>query len=335
MLRALPVLLLFAGAVANAAIDYTLVPRIAPRLMKIQAAAGDGRVAVGTGVMVAKDTVVTNCHVTRSASYIEIWTGGQRFVASAQSADLARDVCVLFSSGLPDLVVPIAASRPKVGSSVLGVGYSGGVELRFGIGEVRALHDYDGAAVIQTNAIFDSGASGGGLFNERGELLGFVTFRHRGQTKDVYHFSVPSAWAKSLMDSKRATEISPLAGGPAFWAQPLERQPYFLQAIAMEAAYQWTGLHELALRWTRTEPGNGSAWRTLAIASRAVKEPAAAVKAGRKAIALHPDDPNAWLSFGAACSAAGEGKGVEEARAALGRLDPRYLEELKRMTAAP
>jgi hypothetical protein len=335
MLKALPVLLLFAGSVASAAIDYSLVPRVAPKLMKIQAAGDDGRVAVGTGVMVAKDTVATNCHVTRKANYIEIWTGGQRFVAAAQSADLGRDVCVLFSSGLPDLVVPIAESRPKVGNSVLGVGYSGGLELRFGIGEVRALHDYDGGAVIQTDAVFDSGASGGGLFNERGELLGFVTFWHRGQSKDVYHFSVPSAWARPLLDLKRARDVAPLSGELAFWAQPLERQPFFLQAIALEAQLQWPGLHELALRWTRSEPNNGGAWTTLAIASREVHQSAAAMRAGRKAVALHPDDPNAWLSFGAACSAAREQKGAAEARAALGKLDPRYLEALERLTAKP
>ena len=64
---------------------------------------------------------------------------------------------MLFASGMPDLVVPIQAGRPKIGSSVLGVGYSGGLELRFGIGRIRALHDYDDDAVIQTDAVFDSG----------------------------------------------------------------------------------------------------------------------------------------------------------------------------------
>ena len=49
------------------AVDYSLVPRVAPKLTKVQAAAGDGRVSIGTGVMVATDTVVTNCHVTRNA----------------------------------------------------------------------------------------------------------------------------------------------------------------------------------------------------------------------------------------------------------------------------
>jgi serine protease Do len=330
MLKALLGLLLLAGGWVNAAIDYALVPRVAPKLIKIHAAGGDGRVAIGTGVMVARDTVVTNCHVTRSATYIELWSGGQRFVATRQSADLGRDVCVLFSAGMPDLVVPIAASRPKVGSSVLGVGYSGGLELRFGIGEVRALHDYDGAAVIQTNAVFDSGASGGGLFNEQGELLGFVTFRKGGQSKDAYHFSVPSAWANPLLDSNRATNVLPLSGPLAFWAQPLERQPFFLQAISLQAESQWTRLQDLALRWTKAEPDNGSAWRTLAVSSRAVNQPAAAVVAGRRAVTLHPDDPNAWLSLASACASARQGQCLDEARTALARLDPRYLEDLNR-----
>jgi S1-C subfamily serine protease len=85
-------LLLLVNTGAAVAVDYSLVPRVAPKLLKIQALAADGRVSIGTGVMVASDTVVTNCHVTRNATHIEIWSGGQRFVASRQAADLDRDL---------------------------------------------------------------------------------------------------------------------------------------------------------------------------------------------------------------------------------------------------
>lgn len=336
MMRTLLLGLLWLASPGGAgAVDYSLVPRVAPKLTKVQAAAGDGRVAIGTGVMVAADTVVTNCHVTRDAKHIEIWSGGQRFVVSGQSANVDRDLCALFTSGMPDLVVPIAPGRPRIGSSVLGVGYSGGLELRFGIGQIRALHDYDGGAVIQTDAVFDSGASGGGLFNDQGELIGFVTFRHRGQTKDVYHFSVPAAWSNPLLEVKRAKDVGVLGSEAAFWQRPLDRQPFFLQAVALQAEARWTELRELALRWTRSEPDNGTAWTALSVASVKLDRPGPGMEAGRRAVLLHPDDPNAWLSFAAACRAAGEAKGVEDARAALARLNPRYLDELDRAQPSP
>ena len=59
------------------------------------------------------------------------------------------------------------------------------------------------------------------------------------------------------------------------------------------------------------------------------------MEAGRRAVLLHPDDPNAWLSFAAACRVAGEVEGVEDARAALAKLNPRYLDELNRAPASP
>lgn len=206
------------------AVDYSLVPRVAPKLSKVQAATGDGRVAIGTGVMIAADTVVTNCHVTRNAQHVEIWTGGRRFVASRQSADVERDLCVLFASGMPDLVVPIAAGRQP---------------------------------------------SGGGLFNDRGDLIGIVTFRHRGQSKDAYHFSVPAEWALALRDASRGKEVGALGAEPAFWQRALDRQPFFLQAVALEAEGRWRDLHGLALGWT---PSGGGPWHRVDGARRRLGE---------------------------------------------------------------
>jgi S1-C subfamily serine protease len=74
--------------------------------------------------------------------------------------------------------------------------------LRFGIGEIRSLHDYDGGTVIQTNAVFDSGASGGRLFNDKGELIGHVP--DDPNARRSFAAACSTAGQKQGMDEARA-----------------------------------------------------------------------------------------------------------------------------------
>src|SRR5687768_12683673 len=110
--------------------------------------------------MVAPDAIVTNCHVTRDATRIDIAKGGSRWQVQGQKSDLEHDVCVLFvpTASLP--VVEISHVKPRVGQQVMALGYDGGLGPRFTGGEVKALYDFDGGMVIQSTASFRSGASG-------------------------------------------------------------------------------------------------------------------------------------------------------------------------------
>lgn len=317
---------------AFGAVDYTMVPRILPKLVKVEATLPGGRVSVGSGVMVARETIATNCHVTRGAKYVQVWNGGAKWTVAAQNANLDHDICVLFVPGAPEyLIFPMGTEPPRAGEQVLGAGHSGGYDLRVGLGEVTALHEHDGAKVIQTNSIFDAGASGGGLFNGSGELIGIITFRHGRRAKGGYHFSLPVAWVREGMNREQAQDISAPLEGKVFWEAQPARQPYFLQSVALEVENKWPQLKALSERWTKAEPENVGAWLSLGRSQRELRDHAGAIAAYRRAIALSSDNANTWFDLGLAYAASGQKDGVAEVHDKLARLAPERVEEFAEM----
>ncbi len=223
----------------------TALIRYAPSIVKIEAIDPDGNFQLGSGVIVAPHKVVTNCHVTRKAQRIAVLKNGLRLNASAQLADVDRDLCLLRVAGLEGEPVPIGhASALKQGEAVIAVGYTGGIGVQLSEGEVVAKHRWSGSDVIQSSNWFTSGASGGALFDARGTLVGILTFRLRGGA--AHYFSAPADWLlERLNDDRALAPVRPLAG-LTFWEQPASAQPLFLQAAAMKIERQWDGLERLA-----------------------------------------------------------------------------------------
>jgi hypothetical protein len=81
---------------------------------------------------------------------------------------------------------------------------------------VQALHEVDGARVIESTAAFNSGASGGGLFDEQGALVGLLAFRMRNSISSYY--ALPLGWVRDAIprDDEWAG-VKPLEGPPPFW----------------------------------------------------------------------------------------------------------------------
>ncbi len=232
--------------------------KLAPSVVRIEAARGDhGRNGMGSGVVVAPNRVVTNCHVVRNAVSVGVLSNAQRWEATALQAHPQHDVCILTVPGLGLPPVGLAATDSlRTGKSVLALGYSGGFGLSPSTGEIAATHAFDGAHVVQSDAGFSSGASGGGLFDESGQLLGLLTFRL--PARGAYFFSVPVEWVK-LAAAAEVTDIAPIVGVTSFWEGRPNELPYFLQATTLEAAGNVPGLLELTALWLEEEPQNAQA----------------------------------------------------------------------------
>ncbi|PZP57532.1 MAG: serine protease [Azospira oryzae] len=316
---------------ATAGFDPRLFLKLAPSVVKVEAHNVDGSVSLGSGVMVKEGVVATNCHVTRKARSIQVGQTGARWTVHFQSSDVDHDVCLLY---VPHATAPVAAfrrERPRVGQPVIAVGYVGGVAPQMSMGEIKALYDYEGGTVIQSTTPFTSGASGGGLFDEEGYLVGLVTFKHRGQL--AYHFSLPVDWIFRNLDNA-LQEVQPLGGGRAFWERPLERQPYFLQAAALEAGHKWAELKEVAEAWSWTEAENANSWLALGKALHHLNQGERAVKAYRRAICLDLESAEAWYYLGLAHLALGERTEAEYALKVLMGLSPHLAKRLERSMSA-
>ncbi|HZF23283.1 MAG TPA: serine protease [Burkholderiales bacterium] len=232
------------------------VLKLAPSLARVEANKTTGGYAFGTAVAIAPDRVVTNCHVTREAQAIYVVKGGLRWDARAQLADVDHDLCLLWVPGLDARAAPLATSASlHLGQPVAAIGYGGATGIQISIGDVISLHALDGGQVIRSSAAFSGGASGGGLFDEDGRLVGILSFRL--QARGAYFFSVPVEWfSERVLDLSRYQPVAPLGEARSFWERPQAEQPYFMRATSLEAAHDWPELLRFTDTWVKAEPGN-------------------------------------------------------------------------------
>jgi hypothetical protein len=225
-------------------------------VLKIEVVRVDGAKELGSGVALGPERIVTNCHVIRQASSIRVSRGDASWAAIMEAGDEYRDLCFLKVPGYPGMAPRIAEPEDaRVGIEVVAVGYPGG---RFQVsrGLVKGLFTCacDGGRVIQTSAPFEPGASGGGMFDRKGHLLGILTFK--SGAGGSYHFAVPVGWMKQL---SRAP-LPSISGKSTFWESATRDNGYFLVACDLGAKKDWAGLLHLAQDWTRQEPDNPQAW---------------------------------------------------------------------------
>ena len=272
-----------------AALDGFAVYQAArPHLVQVVGVSAEGRYHVGSGVALPNGTVVTNCHVTLRAKRVQLFLGGGED-ASLQSAAVAHDLCALYFPDLKRAGATLGATRElRVGDTVLAVGFNAGKGLTYQPGEVTELYELDGGRVVRTSAAFTHGASGGGLFDEHGRLVGILTFFRVTKDKTDY-FAVPVEWLAAL-DALPAQPISPLTGVP-FWADQVGRQPAFLRAGALEADGRWDELAALARDWTDAAPHDGNAWLALGKAATQLGQGSLADDAFRRAAELGAAQP--------------------------------------------
>jgi serine protease Do len=159
----------------------------------------------GSAVVVAPDTLLTNCHVLAKAKRVSVRRAKTNFDAKLQYADVERDLCQLTVANLAAPAVAIGDSdKVAVGQHVFTLGNPQGLELTLSDGLVSALRKDDKGALvlIQTTAPISQGSSGGGLFDENGRLIGITSLQAvEGQN---LNFARPINWLKDLPERNAA-----------------------------------------------------------------------------------------------------------------------------------
>ena len=175
----------------------------------------DGRkTGQGSGVVVGKNEVVTNCHVVSNTRTIAVRQAADvrgretyRMKAELVARNEQRDLCLLSVKELstPPAAPPVtfaAARSVSIGEEVYAIGAPQGLDLSLSrgiISQLRGNYGKQSAPIIQTDAAISPGSSGGGLFNENGELLGITTFKFSGGASEGLSFALPVEWVKDLV----------------------------------------------------------------------------------------------------------------------------------------
>jgi hypothetical protein len=291
LLRAIALLLFtLVSAGVQAGVRDSTKPDWASWVLKVEVVRLDGVKELGSGVTIGPQRIITNCHVVRNASTIRVSRGEASWPASMEAGDEYRDLCFLKVPGYPGKVPQIAEpGDAKVSIPVIAVGYSGG-NFAVSEGHVKGLFTCacDGGRVIQTSAHFDPGASGGGLFDSEGRLLGILTYK--SSTSGSYHFAVPIGWMRQI----GKTPLEGISGKGTFWESATKDSGYFLVGCDLGAKKDWPGLFSLSRDWTRQEPDNPQAWMAMGRANLGLGHLAEAARCFQKVLQLDSTHAEAW-----------------------------------------
>ena len=218
---------------AGAMPPQELFSKLAPSIYFVYGVDTDEkRRSQGSGVVVAPQRVVTNCHVIQGANFVYVRKENVIYVAKrVEHADASRDICQLEVPNLNAPVVELGAAKElKVGQKVFALGNPKGLEVTLSDGLVSALRGPDGKEqVIQTTAPISVGSSGGGLFDEEGRMVGITTFLARGGQN--LNFAVPAEWVREIPDRIKAAEekkkqqVAAVSAGGAAYRPASEKLP--------------------------------------------------------------------------------------------------------------
>lgn len=322
-------LLLGSMAVAGESPDRATFVSLSGSVVRVEADRERGGLSVGTGVTVAPSVVVTNCHVMRDGTAVRISASGMLWEVSAQYADTQRDLCYLRVPAWHGKPVVLGATDGlRWGQPVAALGFTGGTGIALSFGHVLALHSLDAAHVVESDTAFSSGASGGGLFDATGALVGLLTFRLRGSGGSFY--SLPVEWVRDGVPSEgQWAAIAPLRGPLAFWQGDAKTLPYFMRVPPLDADGQWGALLDLAERWAAAYPGEAEPLLVRGKALQELNRPGAAVVAFNAALRMAPDDPIAWYGLALAYASLGDEAALLGAEARLDTLDEDLAAQLK------
>ena len=156
--------------------------------------------AAGSGVIIQENGyIVTNCHVVEGASDITVrLKNGESYPAKLIGSDSQTDLAVIKIEAEGLKVSPMGnSSALQVGEEAIAIGNPLG-ELGGTVtnGIVSALDreitvGNETMTLLQTNAAISPGNSGGGLYNNKGELIGIVVAKASGSNAEGLGFAIP------------------------------------------------------------------------------------------------------------------------------------------------
>lgn len=228
----------------------------------------NGKHGLGSAVVIAKNEVITNCHVVTDATDVSVMVNGEPHQATAIKADWRHDLCMLTVENLEAPIVKMGASKTlQYESSMFTIGYPDETKSPVNTyGVVKGLFPMDDSMVIRATSSFRLGASGGGAFDDAGNLIGIITLKSRGDS--AFYYYMPVEWVQALM-LKPAQALGAKSEQP-FWAA--KQRPYFMQVVQPYLSQEWSTLLKVAAQWVQAEPNTAESWFYLAAAEYAVKD---------------------------------------------------------------
>jgi serine protease Do len=304
---------------------HDLTYRLKASVVKVHVATKSGGHGVGTGVVVAKDLVATNCHIIANAIGVKITKFGDSFSPEAIKADWEHDLCLLRFQYLELSPVTLGDSENlKYQQSIFSIGFPGGPpKPQSTQGKIKALYALDGSQVVRTNASFVMGASGSPVFDENGKLIAISTFKSPGH--GAYFYNLPVKWVKALIEAPESTSLK--SDITPFWDMPEEKRPFFMRVVLPYQNKRWDDLKLITDQWVKHEPTSAEALFYAGVAYVNLGDLKQANQYFARVLELNPHHSATLIELGLLANKIGMSEEVEKTRLALQEIDPDLNEE--------
>lgn len=335
MRLALTVLGLFFCQISIAEPSSELTYKLKASVIKVHVATKTGGHGVGTGVVVGKDLVATNCHVLANAIGATITKFGDSYTPVSLKADWKHDLCILRFQYAELTPVELGDSEHlKYEQAMFSIGFPGGTPKPLvTFGKIKALYPLDDSSVVRSDASFVMGSSGSPVFDNDGKLIAISTFKSPGRS--AYYYSVPVKWVKALLAAPESSETTSMKTSDApFWDALDENRPYFMRVVLPYQNGYWAELKTVAAAWLAKEPNSAEALYYLATAEDNLGNANKANQYYEQVLKLHPNHPATLIALGLMANRNGNASEVEKTRVALKAidldLDAEFTEALKK-----
>ncbi|WP_420994736.1 S1 family peptidase [Cupriavidus sp. 30B13] len=255
VLSAFPAVLALAAASAHALDSAQLLARITPSVYGVRTMGqNNAPLSSGSAVVVGAGQLVTACHVLAGARGIAVRRDNVSYDATLEAPDVERDLCLLRVANFSAPAVAVStAAAPSFGQKIVAAASpeAAGVALQEGsVAGLRA--GADGKLDrIEITVQMPPAASGGGVFDDSGRLVGVLA--GRADAGDKLLKAVPAGWIAAARERGAAAmasyKPSPLA--PATAAAPAAA------ATAATAATDEAG----GVAAGKQSPAVGEVWR--------------------------------------------------------------------------
>jgi serine protease Do len=196
---------------ALSAVDF--FRQTAPSIYLIVAAKDDDAlkhhkdVLEGSAVAITPTLALTNCHiVNKRATLILVQKKEKDAAITVVASDPKTDRCIIQARTMT--LHPISGVRSyrdiAVGEKVFTIGNPSGLAETLSEGIVSGLRTQHGVRYVQTSAPISPGSSGGGLFDERGNLLGITSFKIEDAENLNFAIAAEDYWRKAGAKKRRS-----------------------------------------------------------------------------------------------------------------------------------
>jgi len=256
--------------------------------------------AQGSGFFVTPNGVlVTNFHVIKGADRViaHLPSGAFYILRGVKGVDEKADFAILQfdARDTPSVRGFGDSDLLRTGDQVFDLGTPEGLEATYSAGVVsNPSRLLDGQPLIQFSAPISSGSSGGGLFNDDGEVIGITTASEAvlgskaGFTQNL-NFAVPINRVKNTLQSANSVELQ--NDSPGY---------YYSLANLADNKRQWDKAIKLYTHALSLDPDYGDAYKGLAGDYYEKGNYELEVSNYEKAAARSPENADTWYFLGSA-----------------------------------